>query len=283
MNLHNTDSEIYVPDATEPRRALERCTHLGIAAHPDDLEIMAAHGVFACLGLAHRHFGGVVITDGAGSRRTGRYAAYDDAQMRLVRRHEQKKAAHVGEYGAVALLDYSSEALRDPKTTAIIDDLSELLRTAKPQVVYTHNLADKHDTHVAAALRAIAAIRTLPKAARPEHVLGCEVWRDLDWLPDENVFSLDVSGHEGLAAALLGVYDSQIASGKRYDRATLGRRQAHATFRHVDEIDTASSMTLAMDLTPLIADDAPSPRAFMEGLLSAFAGDVTDRLARVGP
>ncbi len=282
MKLTNPGSEVYVPDGTEPRRALERTTHLGIAAHPDDLELMAAHGVFACLGQAHRHFAGVVLTDGTSSPRGGRYAAYNDEQMQLVRRHEQKKAAHVGEYGAVVMLDYPSEVVKDPQMTSVVDDLFEILSIAQPQVVYTHNLADKHDTHVATALRAIAALRRLPADARPEHVLGCEVWRDLDWLPDSEQICLDLSGHESLATGLLAVYDSQISGGKRYDRAAMGRRQAHATFRDVDAVDTRTSLALAMDLTPLIKGEMRSPREYVERRINAFAEDVRDRIYRMG-
>ena len=36
--------------------------------------------------------------------------------------------------------------------------------------------------HVGVTLKLIEAIRALPKAARPRQVLGCEVWRDLDWM-----------------------------------------------------------------------------------------------------
>jgi hypothetical protein len=57
-------------------------------------------------------------------------------------------------------------------------------------------------------------------------VLGCEVWRDLDWLLDSDKVALDSSAKPELAAALLKVFDSQISGGKRYDLATLGRRAA---------------------------------------------------------
>ena len=39
-----------------------------------------------------------------------------------------------------------------------VEDLAGLLRLARPEVVYTHNLADKHPTHVAVALRTISAL-----------------------------------------------------------------------------------------------------------------------------
>ena len=69
-----------------------------------------------------------------------------------------------------------------------------LIGEARPAVVYTHNLADKHDTHVAVALRTLAAIRSLPADVRPAAFYGCEVWRDLDWMVDEDKVAFDVTG-----------------------------------------------------------------------------------------
>ena len=141
----------------------------------------------------------------------------------------------------------------------MVDDLVEILRATRPDVVYTHNLADKHDTHVAVALRTIAAIRRLPAAERPSRLYGCEVWRDLDWMPDEEKVAFDLSAHESLQAALIGVFDSQICGGKRYDLATQGRRRAHATYAASHGTDAATSLSYAMDLTPLVADPSLSP------------------------
>jgi len=146
-------------------------------------------------------------------------------------------------------------------------------------VVYTHNLADKHDTHVAVALRAIAAIRLLPAADRPGRLYGCEVWRDLDWMPDEEKVAFDLSAHEDLQAALLGVFDSQIRGGKRYDLATRGRRRAHATYADSHGKDRATSLSYAMDLTPLVTDPSLSPAAYVRGVIDRFRADVDSRVA----
>ena len=116
--------------------------------------------------------------------------------------------------------------------------------------MFTHNLADKHDTHVAVALQVIAAIRSLPASERPQKLYGCEVWRDLDWMVDSDKVAFDLSEHENLQAALLGVFDSQISGGKRYDLATMGRRRANATYYASHGVDVSRAMAYAMDLTP---------------------------------
>jgi LmbE family N-acetylglucosaminyl deacetylase len=220
----------------------------------------------------------VVVTNGAGSPRDDLYADYTDDDMQMIRRVEQMKAAYVGEYAAQGLLDYPSSAVKDPANRDVIEDLKEIIQTAKPTFLYTHNLADKHDTHVGTAIKVIQAVRELPAEVRPEQVLGCEVWRDLDWMTDTDKIGLDVSGHPNLAAALLGVFDSQICGGKRYDLATIGRRSAHATYFASHGTDEASQLNFAMDLTPLVKDPSISISGFIQDYINRFSLEVSKRI-----
>lgn len=281
MQLHRESAEIWVRGAGQAELELPRTTHLGIGAHPDDLEILAIHGILECFQRRERAFTGVVVTDGAGSARDAEYAAFSDEQMRAIRREEQKKAAQVGDYAAQILLDYTSAAVKDPAETRVVEDLVQLLRITRPQVVYTHNLCDQHETHVAVALRTLAALRQLPEAERPIQVLGCEVWRDLDWLPHPYRIALDVSARESLQRALLGVFDSQIVGGKRYDEATLGRRRAHATFSESHAVDRAQGVVFGMDLTPLVKQSDLDPMDYARACVTAFQQDVQERLKRL--
>ena len=281
MHQHMETAEVFVPDASEAASALGRTTHLGIGAHADDLEIMAFQGILACFQREDLWFSGVVVTDGSGSPRDGAYRDYSDREMQRVRRIEQKKAAILGEYSAQILLDHPSAAVKDPASHLVVEDLQEVLRVTHPKTIYTHNLADKHDTHVAVALRVIQALRALKPAELPLKVYGCEVWRDLDWLHDSDKVAFDVSAHENLQAALLGVFDSQIAGGKRYDLATLGRRRANATYHASHGVDVTTGTVFAMDLTPLILNPELRPAELIDGLIEGFHKDVGDRLARL--
>ncbi len=281
MQFHKTNSEIYVPDGTALPEALARTTRLGISAHQDDIEIMAMEGILACFQKPDQWFSCVIVTDGAGSAREGDYAHYTDADMMRVRRVEQKKAAMVGEYGACVFLDYPSREIKDGSNRNPAADLKQVLETARPEIVYTHNLCDKHDTHVAVALRTIEAIRSLPLEQRPARLLGCEVWRDLDWLPDAKKVVFDVGAHENLSAALLGVFDSQIAGGKRYDLATLGRRRANATYFQSHAVDAAQAIIFGMDLTPLVTDTSIDPLEFAVSHIREFEEEVRGRFAKL--
>ncbi len=282
MRFHLDTAVLYVPDGLAEEQALARTTHMAISAHQDDIEIMASAPILECYQQPDRWFTGVVMTDGRGSPRDGLYKNYTDEEMRLVRFKEQKKAAVVGEYAAQVILDFPSKMIKDGKSREPVEDLIQLLRAARPQFIYTHNLADKHDTHIGTVLKVIAALRSLPAEERPQKLYGCEVWRDLDWMVDEDKVGFDLTQHENLQAALLGVFDSQIAGGKRYDLASMGRRKANATYFASHGLDTTLGMTYAMDMTPLLFDPPIDPAAFVQEHIQRFASDVADRLKRMG-
>ena len=274
MTLLNPTSDVFIPDGLPPAEALARVTHLGIGAHQDDLEFMAFHGIAACYESAAEWFGGVTCTNGAGSARRGAFAEFTDAQMMAVRREEQCAAATLGRYAAMLQLDYPSSVVQDPADPRLVADLTAILAATQPRVVYTHNPADKHRTHLAVVVPVIQAIRALPRAQRPQAVHGCEVWRDLDWLPDSEKVVHDVSGHDTLAAGINGVFRSQIAGGKRYDLAVLGRRRANATFFASHTLDRSDALAFALDLTPLALDDSLDIVDYVTGFIDRFKAEV---------
>ncbi len=283
VKLTHPTAEIFIPDGVPVEKALARTTHMGIGAHPDDLEFMALHGILECFQKTDQWFTGVTVTDGRGSARAGDYARYTDDEMRLVRRGEQKKAAMIGEYGAMICLDFPSAAIKKPDHREVIAELKTLIAAATPDVIYTHNPADKHDTHLAVLLPVLAAIRELPESQRPQALYGCEVWRNLDWLLDKEKVTLNVSGRENLAMSLMGVFDSQIAGGKRYDLATQGRKRANATYFESHATDKTTALEFAMNLTPLVKDPSLDIRRYVAGFITRFADDVNVRLSKFLP
>jgi LmbE family N-acetylglucosaminyl deacetylase len=278
MNFSRPTADIFIPDGKPVEQALSRITHLGIGAHQDDLEFMAFHGILQCHHDDQRWFGGVTCCDGAGSSRSGEFARYSDAEMREVRRREQRNAATIGEYGVMIQLDYPSAAVRNPGESSLVDDLRAILTATRPQVIYTHNPADKHGTHIAVLLAALEALRSLPQEQRPSKLIGCEVWRDLDWLPDDEKVIMDVTGGDHLANQLNAVFQSQIAGGKRYDLATIGRRSANATFLKAKEADGADQVIFGMDLTSLVTDPSCSVPEFVAEKIARFRDEVLGSL-----
>ncbi len=280
MQLNHSQADLYVPDGISIEEALRRTTCMGIGAHQDDLEVFAFHGIIRCYDQNDEWFTGVTVTNGSGSARSGPYSSFSDEEMLEARRLEQRAAADLGKYSAQLQLGYDSSEIKSRESRSPIEDLKRILEAARPEVLYLHNPADKHETHIASLVKCVEAIRALDPGARPAKVYGCEVWRDLDWLSDEQKICLDVSGHEELAASLLEVFDTQIAGGKRYDLATLGRRRANATFYDSHQIDRSDSVTFAMDLSPLFDSDILSLEEFVESKIQDFRAEAINSLKR---
>jgi len=200
--------------------------------------------------------------------------------MQKVRRHEQNKAAVVGEYGAMIQLDHPSSVAKSPSDPALVADLIAIFRATQPEVVYTHNLADKHETHIGVAIAVVQALRLLSPEWRPQALYGCEVWRNLDWMLDEDKTVFDVSARENVVMALMGVFDSQISGGKRYDLATAGRKRSNATYLASHASDRARMLEYAMDLTPLIENPGVEIAGYVRSFIDRFSEDVGERIVR---
>ena len=102
VTFRHPKNDVFIPDNTDSWTALHRVTHLGIVSHQDDLEIAAYHGITECFHSGDKWFGGVVVTDGAGSPRKGPYENYTDEEMQKVRLVEQRKAATQQNFNALA-------------------------------------------------------------------------------------------------------------------------------------------------------------------------------------
>lgn len=258
LELSRPAAEVFIPDGISWEAAFARVTHLVVAAHADDVELMAWHAILNAGGLC-----AVIVTGGG--------------ELRDTRLLEQKRVAARGAYAMVIWLDHASADVKQAACPGLASDLSAVLSAVRARVLYTHNLADKHDTHVAVALHTVRALRANPSAV--ERVLGCEVWRALDWLQAEDKVALDVSGGEDRIMPLIGAFDSQIAGGKRYDLAAAGRKRANATFLDSHAIDRATAMEYAMDLTPLVRDPTLDVTAWTLQFVERFARDVEARLS----
>lgn len=273
ITFHNNGSKVFVNKNADFDSATQSTTHLCVAAHEDDVEIMAYGGVLNCYQNPDFRFCGVCVTNGEGSPRCGKYADYSNAQMRAARAKEQLKASQIGDYSVQFLLDYSSaEVCRS--NPFVIEDLCKIILATKPQIIYTHNIADRHPTHVAVALKTIAAI----KAANfhPQKLYGCEVWRNLDWLCDCKV-QQSTAGNDKLEKQLIEVFKTQIAGGKSYGKASIARRRVNATFAESHGVDRYTACENYIDLTSIVNEDV-SVKDFISARLSNFTDSVLSQI-----
>ena len=255
---------------------LQKVSHLAIGAHQDDIEIMASDGIFRCFQNQEQWFAGVTCTNGAGSERGGEFAQMSDEQMQEIRAEEQRQAAVMGEYAFIAQLGYSSSAIKSQCNAKLLEQLQEIIEKTQPQVIYTHNIADKHRTHVAVVEHVVCALKNL--SYKPIQFFGCEVWRGLDWLPDEHKIVFDLSSHVEGVAKLISLFRSQNAAGKRYDLATLGRMRANATFFDAHSLDQSQAAWYAMDLMPLLDDPKLTIRQYLQSMLNLFEQQALSQL-----
>ncbi|NBR70685.1 MAG: PIG-L family deacetylase [Proteobacteria bacterium] len=282
MKFSQPSADLYAPGGKDPWAGLSSTTHLGIGAHADDLEILAFPGIAACFQHPKNRFSGIVVTDGAGAPRSGPFAQTSDVELIQLRRAEQRRAADLGHYASVIQLAHPSPAVRQSDRSAVIGDLVKIFEAAQPQTLYLHNPADRHETHIAVLLACIEALRQLPESSRPKEIYGCEVWGDLDWVPSSQVVRLPCPAPETLGTSLLDCFQSQIAGGKRYDRAALGRRYAQATFGNPNQPDSEQEIVLALDLRPLL-DTNLSLQNFLAPIFDLFRTQTLARIDKLAP
>lgn len=274
---------IEVPDGTDPLVALARTTDLAVVAHPDDLELSMVGPLLACRDDPERWFTGVVCTDGTGSVRPANMASLDDDAFAAVRAAEQVAAARAAGMSAVVLVGLPSDVVRRPGEghRQLVATVAALSEACLPDVVHTHDPADPHATHVAVLAAVVSALRTLAPDRRPRQLVGWEGWRSVDWAPRGDRVATEVADGDA-ADALVRLHASQVAT-KRYDIASRGRRQAHATFADhlaADDVagDEAAEVALGVDLTTLL-DDTTDPLAAVATMVQAFADGVVGGLA----
>src|SRR6187401_3093224 len=120
LKLSRPAAEVFIPDGASWEAASVRVTHLVVAAHADDVELMAWHAVLHAEGLA-----AVIVTGGD--------------ELRDKRLLEQKRAASQGNYAMVIWLDHASADVKRPACPPLASDLSAVLSVVHARLVYTHN------------------------------------------------------------------------------------------------------------------------------------------------
>ena len=263
--------KIYLPKNRKEQPVKWLC----ICAHQDDCEIMAIDGILKGYYSKKYSFALVETTDGGGSARTGKFKDYTDEEMKAVRIKEQEAASEVGKYHSLYMLNYSSKEVKDRNGEDIVNDYIQIIKELKPQVIYTHSILDKHPTHIGVVLKVIKALRSLPKEEQPKLFYGCEVWRGLDWISDEKKIGFDVSRNEKLQKKLLDVFESQIAGGKAYTKASIGRRYQNATYFQSHSVDSYKMVSYAIDMKPLLKN----PKLSVKEFALSFVDDLHNEIA----
>ena len=277
MDMKLKRGTIYLPK----NRNTKPVKYLCICAHQDDNEIMAMDGVMKGIRSRNYSFALVVTADGGGSSRTGEFKDYTDEMMKEVRIKEQQEASEIGKYHSLYLLNYPSKDIKDKNNTDIVEEYKAIIKELKPEVIYTHSVLDKHPTHLGVAVKVIQAIRELPKEYQPKVFYGCEVWRGLDWINDDKKIGFDLSRNVKLQKKILDVFKSQIAGGKEYTKASIGRRYANATYFQSHSVDTYKLVNYGIDMRPLIKDKNLSIKEFALSYVEDLRNEISNELGKL--
>jgi hypothetical protein len=177
--MNPPELEIYVPDAaqtvsgTSAEQVLASITHLGIAAHPDDLEIMAIDGILKGFSGEGNVFAGVVLTDGRGAPRAGKFSSLSDAELADLRKTEQKEAARIGRYAALVFMNFASRDVR--QGSSVVESLARVMRMCVPPLgIYPQPAGRTPHAQRGCLARHPGAAQPAADML-PEQVYGCEV------------------------------------------------------------------------------------------------------------
>lgn len=267
-------TQIYVPDGATPEAALARTRVMCIGAHADDLEILSFWLILRALGFWN--YFGVVVTNGAGSPRQGRYRDFTDDEIVALRKSEQFESADIGKFSGVAMLGHSSSSLDGPDRETVVSELAELIEAAQPEILVIHNFFDRHRTHRSCMWRAVEAIHRVRPDARPTELLGGEVWGPINHLPAHRIRNFDASDPDGLLPRLLRAFRSQTVGGKRYDEAVPAGFLHNRTFAQSHEVDgNEQALMHCLDLTPLI-DPQVDRREFLRDIMCEWHNDTLE-------
>jgi hypothetical protein len=272
--LHGLYDRIYVPDGVRIAESAARADVLCIGSHADDTEIMSFPWIRDC--LKRRSFFSVVVSDGAGCPRDGRYGDVTDEEMVVIRKLEAREAADIGHYSGLATLGHPSGEVKSPDATHIVDELRILIEAIEPRVIITHQNFCKHVTHIATLAKTVTALTQLRMDFSPEEFIGGQVWGPIDQLPRRFIRIFDATDPDGLLPRLLSVFRSQCVGGKRYDEAFPDLFHAYRTLAESHKVDgDAETVMFGVDLLPLLEDG--DGLSFVRERLNAYEQEVLER------
>lgn len=275
MKFRNSNVDVFFPKNNECD--ISEIDFLAIGAHQDDIEIMSFPPILEAY-HSDKKFAAVTCTDGAGSPSSGPYATYTREEMIECRKQEEKNAAKLGNYAFLIQLGYTSNEARSKDTNQfIVEDLEQIILKYRPKRIYTHNPFDKHKTHLAVFSATMKALHNILNDYEPMKVYGGECWRDLDWIPDGMKENVSIGNDITLLEILLGTYQSQVASGKRYDKAAIARLQANSTYADPYSLDKSNYVSCFLDLTE-IALKHVTLEEYVNKFLKFFENEVNENI-----
>ncbi len=271
MKNLNQRASCYDPRDDSSTSAIQKTAFLGIGAHQDDLEFMCFDAILK--GLNGDGFSALILSDGSGSARNHSHQNLSPQEFSQLRNEEQKNAAKLASYKQLIQLNHPSSVIKE-RNASLIAEISDIIQASSPQVIYTHNPFDKHLSHVATLECVVSAILELAPQDRPKKLIGCEVWRSLDWLPQKRKLIFEIDAEAQIRDQLLECFPSQSGESKNYSKAVQGRRICNATFLDSYNKDQFLQVEYAIDLSEVISQKPVSLHNFSNRVLEEFKTEI---------
>lgn len=216
--------------------------YLCIAAHQDDIEMIALHGISQCFRngyrMANKNFHGATLVK-----------PEKDYERRI---NEQEVAAVVGRYETIKNFEFDDLLEVRSRHDVVIVAVSRLVLKTRPRFIYTHSPFDIHGAHVGAMFCVVEAIKRAMRNSdwRPEKVYGVELWGSLDWLPEKFKETLILENCKRLSEDLLSSFESQNTD-RDYTGGFFARTKSNGVFSFLKNGERSTPRTFAIDLMPL--------------------------------
>lgn len=210
----NKNAMKYVPTSAKDGSIVSMC----LAANITDVEILGSGGIIDSLYNPNKSFVGVVAYAPTEIPNAGLYSLYNPQDMIRIRQEEQQKAANIGSYNSVFLLNHNNE--EEEVVESIINDFVGLIKAYKPEIIYTFSPFDLDPAKIEIMKCVIIALSRIVDDYRPKAVYGVYTEGSLSFVPLTQLVDLGIETKIGFAYSLLNVYDSASEALEALDPAT---------------------------------------------------------------
>ncbi len=231
----NSRAMKYIPTSNKKGKQVA----MGFAVEAGEIEVISSAHISDILCEGNRSFVGVITRTPHDVLPCGDYEAYSENDMVSVRLHESIKAANIGSYQALYLLN---DGELEEVNEELVNDYYDLLFTYKPDIVYTYSPLDRNKEHIISLKALLLALSKLEDYF-PEHIYAVHFDGEGYIFDEEDIVHLDVDSRYDIINSMLSVYVSLSEAGNAlYAADTAFDLVNHMVNKRIDLKQFVSSM-----------------------------------------
>lgn len=196
----NSRAMKYIPTSNKKGKQVA----MGFAVEAGELESISCAHISDVLCDGNRSFVGVITRTPHDVLACGQYVGYSEDDMISIRLHEAIKAANIGSYQSLYLLN---DGELEEVTEELVNDYYDLLITYKPDIVYTYSPFDTSHEHIVSLKALLMALNKL-EGYYPEHIYAVNFDFDGEIFDEDDIVNLDITTRFDVIESMLGVYVS---------------------------------------------------------------------------